>query len=692
MADTESQIRKRGRVLKMKQNKLAKWLAASLAAAMLVQTAVPQTAVYAQEAAVQAEESDGTDTEVQEREADPSEAQTGEGTQQETAVPQLQNGTAVIPAGSDAAAVKEILGHALVANADEVDLQSLEWEYYCEGKDTSTGWTTNEAWGSVNGFTSEKKIVFVTTTYTHPALADNSDGSYQVRLAGADTEVTLTKAAKNSSSIVLNDGCSVNLAYNEDLSIDYDRMRENIFSAAVVSSEPQLTVNDVTIEYYATAVTGAVGSLGKAWVPLEGGTVNALKYPAMSEGTWRIRISYGENEQYYGTSAETEVTVADGRYASTIVYKDGASITYNMDPAVMKQAILDSAIDWENSVLPGRDAVETDDFTMEYYGTASSGSLGELGKNWVPIEGGTAALLDYPAMGAGEQQIRISYKGNTEYKPVSDVKGTLSVNKAKVSVKVSSTNIFADEALPEGFVTTDPADDFDVYTLFVGATSDISSAVYLNLPERYTDNAFLKLLDPIVEAVSGKSFTQMLNDGVTVGELRELFSTQELLELLDKLNIDTGVFGQILEVINGLPSLVDSVRIAFGTPNRAGLYTAAAITDNVNYETGVGIGMVLVKMRASGVKLTWNQEIPGGKLTAEQAETFDFGAMVSYNGDVTISQSNVHYLYSGFTSSWKIYSSTTTPPTEPGSYIVTVVTLGGNYLAAPITRTFTITE
>ena len=657
----------------MERKKLVKWLAASLAAVMLVQAAVPQYAVYAQETDPQENVQAEVQAEVQE----------------EAAVPQLQNGTAVIPAGADAAAVKEILGQALVANADEVDLQSLEWEYYCTGKN---GLLTNNAWGSVNGFTSERNVVFVPTTFTHPALADNSDGIYQVRLAGTDTEVTLTKAAKLSSSIVLNEGCTVNLAYNEDLSINYDRLRENIFSAVVVSSEPQLTVNDVTIEYYATAVTGAVGSLGKAWVPLEGGTVNALKYPAMSEGTWRIRISYGENEQYYGTSAETEVTVADGRYASTIVYKDGASITYNMDPAVMKQAILDSAIDWENSVLPGRDAVETDDFTMEYYGTASSGSLGELGKNWVPIEGGTAALLDYPAMGAGEQQIRISYKGNTEYKPVSDVEGTLSVNKAKVSVKVSSTNIFADEALPEGFVTTDPADDFDVYTLFVGATSDISSAVYLNLPERYTDNAFLKLLDPIVEAVSGKSFTQMLNDGVTVGELRELFSTQELLELLDKLNIDTGVFGQILEVINGLPSLVDSVRIAFGTPNRAGLYTAAAITDNVNYETGVGIGMVLVKMRASGVKLTWNQEIPGGKLTAEQAETFDFGAMVSYNGDVTISQSNVHFLYSGFTSSWKIYSSTTTPPTEPGSYIVTVVTLGGNYLAAPITRTFTITK
>ena len=661
----------------MKQKKLTKWLAASLAAAMLVQASMPQYAVYAQELTAGSGET-GMDTVTEDA---------GQG--EAEAVPQLQNGTAVIPAGSDAASVKEILGRALVANAGEVDLQSLEWEYYCTGKN---GLFTNDAWGSVNGFTSEKNVVFVPTTYTHPALAANSDGTYQVRLAGTDTAVTLTKAAKLASSVVLDQGCTVNLAYNEDLSVNYDRMRENIMNTVVASSEPQLTVNDVTIEYYATAVTGSLGDLGKAWVPLEGGTVSALNYPAMSEGTWRIRISYGENDQYYGTSAETEVTVADGRYASSIVYKEGAAITYNMDPAVMRQEILDSAIDWENSVLPAKDSVDADDFTIEYYGTASSGSLGDLGKNWVPIEGGTADLLNYPAMGAGDQQIRISFRGNTEYKPVSAVEGALSVNKAKVSVSVSSTNIFADEPLPEGFVTTDPADDFDVYTLFVGATSDISTAVYLNLPERYTDNDFLKILDPIVEAISGKSFTQMLNEGVTIGELRELFSTQELLDLLDKLNIDTGTFGQILNVINNMPSLMDSVRIAFGTPSRAGLYTAAAITDNVNYETGVGIGMVLVKMRASGVKLTWNQEIPGGKLTAEQAETFDFGVKLSYNGDVTISQENVHFLYSGFTTSWKIYSSTTTAPTEPGSYVVTVVTLGGNYLAAPITRTFTITE
>ena len=39
---------------------------------------------------------------------------------------------------------------------------------------------------------------------------------------------------------------------------------------------------------------------------------------------------------------------------------------------------------------------------------------------------------------------------------------------------------------------------------------------------------------------------------------------------------------------------------------------------------------------------------------------------------------------SGFTSKWRAYSSTTTPPTEPGRYTMTVVVLGGNYLASPI--------
>ena len=955
------------------------------------------------------------------------------------AQPQLKGGTAVIPSGSDAAAVKEILCEALVVNADEVEAQSLEWEYYCTGKN---GLLTNDAWGSVNGFTSEKKVVLVTTIYDHPALAENSDGTYQVRIAGTDTAVTLTKVAKQESEITLKDNCTVALPYNEDATVDYNALREDILDNVVASSDPELTVGDVTIEYYATATTGSLGDLGKAWVPLEGKN-NTLTYPAISEGTWDIRISYAENDTYYSTSAETEVTFTnerdtvhweqkptgeDGTYTVGIIYnedlsidydameeaiynavvesndqglglnvvtvtyynnglgglgaawvplqgegaypalstgsyqirfswddtqaykagsfevtvtveerptapytlkdpigsvtitvdenletdfdalhdaifsavvassdiltadnvtityyaeavtgsmgdlgwswvsleggtvnalkypaisageqkiriswpgdqtyapttiektvtvndreqlrftlkngegpyevgmvftadqgydyeataqaiyeavvasttpisltaddvtveynatltgatdqfkpldgtdwtglkkfgtgtweiriswpgnqqyrgssvivdvtttdsrwesfvalKSGVSFTYNMDPSVMEQAIFDSVIDWENSTLPARESLSLDNFTIEYYGEVTYlGSGIDVGSSdWSPIGGkdvslGSLELARIPQMGAGEnQQIRVSFHGNADYRPSDSTEGAVTVNKATVKVSVHSDNIYADEALPEGFITTDPADDFDQYVIYAGITSNVTTALYLDLPDRYDDNAFLKILDPVVEVITGKSFTQILNDGVTVGELRELLSTQELLELLDKLNIDTGTFGQILEAVNKMPGILDSVRISFGAPNRAGLYTVAVVTDNQNYETGFGMGFLLVKMRLSGVNLTWNEEIKNGKLTAEEAKTFNFGATLSYDGNTTISQESVSYLYSGFTSKWRVYSSTTTPPTEPGRYVMTVVTLGGNYQAAPITRSFQITK
>ena len=837
----------------------------------------------------------------------------------------LQDGEAVIPADADLNQVKEILGKTLVNNADQVDLNSLEWEYRCEGK---SGLLKNTAWGSIGGFTSETGN-YIKTTYTHPSLAANTDGDYKVRLKGTTTEVTLKKTQKLTSAISTKADTNVNLVYNEDGSINYDAVRQNIFNTVVESTTPELTVNDVTIEYYATATTGAAVGFGKEWMPLEGGKSGVLNYPAMGEGTQEIKISYagtdvyfgasaeatvnigsdkeqsviafkenptiklvynddltvdymavkeaimndvidaensspkglsldnltieyyatattgaaigfgnawapleggkingltypgipegtqkirvtyagdkentavtaetaitvmdreqsafnlnelaegaasyevpmafnedqtydyegtakaiynavvastvpenltaddvtirynagtdriknwqplnttdwtstftkfgpGEwtiqfswagNKEYKGVTAEVKVNVTDNRLASAIVCKEGASFTYNMDAAVMKQAIFDNVIDWENSTLPAKDTLTVDNFTMEYYGSNTlAGDIDGGVKQWAPIEGGTVTLLTYAQMGAGEQQIRISYKGNADYRPSAQTESTVTVNKAKVKVKVKSTSIYADEALPEDFVTMNPADKFDVYTVYGGLTSNANLSLYLDLPDKYTNSAVLKLLDPIVEKLYGKTFTQMMNDGMTVGELRQLLSTQELLDLLEKLHIDTGTFGQILKVLNNMPSIADSVRVSFGTPNRVGLYTVTAITDNKNYETGVGVGTLLVKMRSKGVKLNWNERFVNGKITAEDAKNFDFKATLSSDGDVTIAQDNVHYLYSGFTSKWKPYSSTTTPPTEPGSYVMTVVTLGGNYQAAPITRGFKITK
>lgn len=823
-----------------------------------------------------------------------------------TESPVLQNAEVIIPSNATVDQVTEILNKALIKNLDNVDTSSIEWEYQCEGKSKS-GLSKNTAWGSINGFNS-KKTPF---TYTHPSLAANSDGEYKVRIKDTSTEVTVTKAAKHTSAIEVNDNVEVTLPYDEDANVNYDALKENIFNSVVKSSTPELTVDDVTIQYYATGKIIFDGIPTKDWTSLEGYKDTIKEYPAISEGTQKIKISYNGNDTYYGAEKEVNITVKDrtpsditvnegqtiklaynddltvdyaqvekdifdkviatstpkltvddvtiqyhakgligltnkwvsikgekvngvnypaisegeqeirinykgskdykphtvettinvvdratvdvvtnegpynvsmkfnkdqsydydatakaiyeavikstnpelsfedfkveynadptsvldvwyelsnsaalnlnkfkagtwkirlswnatkeykggnivvtvnvedNRLESAVTLKEGTSVTYNMDAQEMKKVLFNS-IDFSKSTLPSKDELSVDDFTYEYYGTnVVAGNIDGGIKQWAPVEGGKVTLLDYPQMPAGEQKVRITYKGNSDYRPSTSGETTITVKKAKVKVKVHSTNIFADEELSKDFITTNPADKFDVYTVYAGATSNVSLGLYLDLPARFTDNNVLKLLDPVVESVFGKSFTQMMQDGVTVGELRKLLSTQELLDLLEKLHIDTGTFGQILKVINKLPGIADNVRVGFGTPNRAGLYAVSAVTDNKNYETGVGIGALLVKQHVKGVKLIWNQKLT--KISKEEAQNFDFKATVTYNG-AAVSDENVHYLYTGVQSNLKPYSSTTKAPTEPGVYTMTAVTVGGNYQAAPIIRTFTITK
>ena len=824
-----------------------------------------------------------------------------------TKSPELQNATVLIPSDASVEQVTTILNNAVIKNLADVDTSSIEWEYKCEGKNLAS---TNTAWGSIDGFESTKKnFLGITITYTHPSLAKNSDGSYQVRIKGTNTEATVTKAAKLNSAIEVNDNVEVTLPYDEDANVNYDALKENIFNSVVKSTNPELKVNDVTIQYYASK--NLVLGTSHAWVNLNGGKDTGVDYPAISAGTQRIKISFNGNDTYYGTAKDVDITVKDrtpaeitfnegqtiklayiddltvdydqvekdifdkvietstpqltaddvtiqyhakgligltnkwvsvkgekvypaisegeheiriiykgskdyqphtvqtninvvdratvdvvtnegpynvsmkfnkdqsydydatakaiyeavikstnpelsfedfkveynpdltgasnlvggvwyelnnknafnlnkfkagtwkiklswnatkeykagnvivevnvedNRLGSAVTLKDGATITYNMDAQAMKKALFES-IDFSKSTLPSKAELSVDDFTYEYYGpNVLTGNIDGGVKQWAPVEGGTVNLLTYPQMPAGEQKVRITYKGNSDYRPSTSDETTITVKKAKVKVSVHSTNIFADEKLSKDFITTNPADKFDVYTVYAGATSNVSLGLYLDLPARFTDSGVLKLLDPVVEKVFGKSFTQMMQDGVTVGELRKLFSTQELLDLLEKLHIDTGTFGQILKVINKLPGIADNVRIGFGTPNRPGLYAVTAVTDNKNYETGVGIGALLVKQHVKGVKLIWNQKLT--KISKEEAQNFDFKATVTYNGKA-VSDENVHYLYTGVQSNLKPYSSTTTAPTEPGVYTMTVVTIGGNYKASPITRTFTITK
>lgn len=316
---------------------------------------------------------------------------------------QLQDGTALIPANADDAAVKQALFDALVVNKEAVTKpQSLEWEYYCTGKN---GLLTTDAWGSINGFTSEKKVVFVPTTFTHPALKDNADGSYKVRLAGTTAEVTLTKAAKPSSSITLKEGGTAALVYNDDMSVNYDALRETIFNAVVDSTTPELTLADVTIEYYATPTTGSAGNVGKVWMPLEGGKNTGLTYPAISAGSQKVRISWDGNQQYAPTTVEVTVQVADREqlqfnlneapYEVGMVYDAQQGYDYAATAAAIRSAVIDST-------TPDIDLAE---ITVEY----NADSTG-ITDSFKPLDyTGLGGLVKF---GTGNWEIRLSWDGN----------------------------------------------------------------------------------------------------------------------------------------------------------------------------------------------------------------------------------------------------------------------------------------
>lgn len=650
-------------------------------------------------------------------------------------------------------------------------------------------------------------------------ISFKGDDTYKA--SSATTTVTFTE--RPGIEATTKENPTFKLTFTADGEAIYDNIRQQVWDAVVVSTNPTLTVDDVTIEYYATATTGAVDKLGHAWVALTGGKVNGLTYPAIGEGTQEVRITWGGSKDYaawqwqgnvavtgradapfrlkegvtegmavamvynrdqsinyeataqalrdallestdpnisiddvtvqynagiknyqplnysptgsdfidqlvkFGLGSQTihfawngnanykplklddvKVNMEDHRIASAVVLKSGASITYNMDANAMLQAIFENLIDWDASTLPSKSTLSVADFTIEYYGEnvlgEEDGGISGGVLNWAPVAGGTVKTLKYPQMGAGEQQIRVTFKGDEAYRPSTPIEGNLTVNKAKVSVKVHSTSIYADEAkdkLGEGFVTTDPADKFDIYTIYGGMTSDVTGSVFVQLPERYTNTALIKAIDWALEQAGQPTLTEMMNNGTTVGQLRKILSDvisrgadlpQFIKDALKNANIDIDTLVKLNEALNKLPGLLDNVRVAIGTPNQAGLYVVTAVTNNKNYETGVGTGMLLVKKHYSGVKLQWNQTIPNGKLTVEEAKNFDFGVTLMYDGNPAEKQTNVHYLYSGFTSKWKPYSSTETPPTEPGRYVMTVVTLGGNYQAAPITRSFQITK
>lgn len=625
-------------------------------------------------------------------------------------VPDVHDGAAYIPDDAD---VNELLSQTLLSNYSDVGCQ--EWEY--KATSTLSGGATK--WVPVTGTTAG--IIPALTAgkagfpaldvlgVSYPALDSQSPAQdYAVRLKGTTEVYTFTKLAQPADADTdtpadtpaqtpdttpadtpeepadtpetSGETYQVNIPYTANGAIDFDALRAAIAAAVL----PDADAASVTVTQQHK------GLIKTYWVDLKGGWAGATKVSAVSAGTYEMKLTTS------GTEAIVTVTLTDARTQAKIVLKEGVSVTYTKDAAAMRTQILDKLVDWSQTTVSKEAAAKSMVIEYKTKGYLSNTSTNKLSPElWFPIEGGSVTIYTAPSIGAGEnQKIRASFPTTADYHGCDAAEGTLTVDKANVRVKVQAAAISAGETLTtQQYVTTNPEDTFAIFKVYSGVTSGLSGIVYVQLPESMVSETALKVLNPIVKPILGKTLTEALRDGTTVGELRAfLKDNQKLLDgaadFLKLIGVDITAFTKLVDTLNSLPSVFDSTRVAFGSPNRAGMYLVTAIASNPNYNPGVGTGVLVVKMHISGASLSWNNSETTYAASALKADTLNATLM---RGDSAAgNQDGVHYRYIGFTAAHKLYVSSKAP-TEAGTYRQTAYIFGGNDMAKSISRTVTIT-
>ena len=385
-------------------------------------------------------------------------------------------------------------------------------------------------------------------------------------------------------------------------------------------------------------------------------------YPALKNNTDGTYELYA-NGEFVGTINKVS------KYSTTLVLKESATITYNKDEAAEKSAIVANLVDYANSVIPT--GTTADNFTVEIQKT----TLGV--KYWkdIPDE-----KLD-----AGDgYTIRVSYKGNDDYKASASQTATVNVAKAPVSITLPIiSKLYAGEEVdPETYYKVTPDDDaIDVYLFFVGVNTNKETCVNVKLtPDQ---EKLLKVIPSVYDK---------LREGMKLSEFKEFI---ESIPNIDKIE----VIKNILNILKTFDNISDNTVIAIGTPAHAGVYQAIAVSpETKNYEAGKGTGSLIILKNWKGVKLEKSDMFTGSKneITVTNAtkiakgEEGAYAVVLKQNGVIlnNNAQSAVHYLFTGINHG-KL-SSSSKMPVEPGRYIVTASVRGGDFFAFPKTFSFKI--
>lgn len=474
-----------------------------------------------------------------------------------------------------------------------------------------------------------------------------------------------------------------------------------ILNKALISNYDELddaTKAALQWEYEGYGYTKIAGisakSLERHWGTINGNVnfteKHGINYKYVSEA-----LKDADNGDYQVRLADDTTTVATitkvDKYSTKVELKADASITYNMDAAAEKEAIVASVIDYEKSNLP--EGTTAADFTVQL-------------KTGITEFNTAYDNVPDTKINAGDGNvIRVKYNGNDTYKESDWAKATITVAKATVKVSVTPiTTIYAGEEIDRNtFYTLDPNDpELDVYVFFVGVNSNMETCVNIKLSadqEKLIDaisNAQEKWYE-IIKDTESLTLKEKLQEGITFGELKEIINgivtNKTIMGFLELVGYDTEAIKNIVTALDKLTSLSDDTIIAIGTPAHAGVYVATAVAVGKNYETSEGTGSLIVLKNWKGIKLAKNPILDsnGNKITVSQAEELKAGnnlCILTKDGEALNSASagSIHYWFTGV---GKLYAKSTMP-TAPGKYIVTASVRGGDFFAMPKTFTFTI--
>ena len=473
--------------------------------------------------------------------------------------------------------------------------------------------------------------------------------------SGDDNDATFNITAQTVQCKL--DVKNAEVSYHNGMSTD--KIAQKIFEAVVgTENVPDITLNDVTIEYDASSNNWKNLDYNPSGVEeVYCHKFGRTRWDLKDSDTEKIRITYNGTDKYPSMQKTAKITLKDLRKETTLSINDGIMMKYQS--AEMMDAVI--------KVLIAQNATVTDKTGNKIETTADDFTYTPSTDEWK----------------AGEQEITVTYNGNEDYLS-SSATTTITIKKGDAKVWVNSQNIKYGESFSQIFAS-DPSDAAPL-GMIVGIDGNGKSFVGFDV-----SNIVIKKKVPVfgttIEVPLEQAILTLVPDGkVNVGNLMTVIN--KLPDLGDNAGIISAVQKVVNQILKIYPAAADW-SISFKRPTESGVYLAAGASTSQNYNTAVGVGYLTIAPQSKDVKLEFNSPLPKNcTLTYEEAQEFDFSGKATQNGQ-TVS-ANIKTKYVGVTADGKWVSSKEDALREPGNYVEKIYTVGGNYVAAPIVRCYTV--